>query len=79
MGQFGTATVYFSYKLGECMASINKRDPKQWQVKIRRAGYPTETAIFKTRKKAEEWARSVERDMDKGGYMDTIEAPSQQL
>jgi len=61
------------------MATFNKRGPKQWQVKIRRAGYPTETATFETKKKAEEWARSVERDMDKGVYMDTSEAQSTTL
>lgn len=58
------------------MASILKRAPKQWQAKIRRAGYPSKTATFETKKEAEAWARDIERDMDKGVYINTSEAES---
>ncbi len=58
------------------MASILKRAPKQWQAKIRRAGYPSKTATFETKKEAEAWARDIERDMDKGVYINTSEAQS---
>ena len=58
------------------MASVLKRAPKQWQAKIRRAGYPSKTATFETKKEAEAWARDIERDMDKGVYINTSEAQS---
>lgn len=56
------------------MASINKRGPSQWQAQVRRRGYPPQTRTFESQKKAEEWARSVESEMDKGCYIDRSEA-----
>lgn len=56
------------------MASITKRGDLQWQVKVRRKGYPPQSATFNTRAEAEKWARSVESDMDKGTYVDNSEA-----
>lgn len=56
------------------MASITKRGELQWQVKVRRKGYPPQSATFNTRSEAEKWARSVESDMDKGIYVDNTEA-----
>lgn len=56
------------------MASIIRRGPSQWQAQVRRRGYPTQTRTFESSKKAEEWARSVESEMDKGIYIDRSEA-----
>lgn len=56
------------------MASITKRGDLQWQVKVRRKGYPAQSATFFTRSEAEKWARSVESGMDKGTYVDNSEA-----
>ena len=56
------------------MASITKRGELQWQVKVRRKGYPPQSATFNTRAEAEKWARSVESEMDKGTYVDNSEA-----
>ena len=56
------------------MASITKRGELQWQVKIRRKGWPPQSATFNTRTEAEKWARSVESEMDKGTYLDNSEA-----
>jgi len=56
------------------MASINKRGTKQWNVRIRRKGYPLQTATFEKREDAETWARDVESKMDKGAFLCTKEA-----
>lgn len=56
------------------MASINKRGTKQWNVRIRRKGYPLQTATFEKREDAESWARDVESKMDKGAFLCTKEA-----
>ncbi len=50
------------------MASIYKRGPYQYEVKVRRKGHPAQTRTFEYRKDAEAWARSVERDMDHGEF-----------
>lgn len=56
------------------MASISKRGTKQWNVRIRRKGYPLQTATFEKREDAEAWARDVESKMDKGAFLCTKEA-----
>ncbi|MEF2146391.1 MAG: integrase [Desulfovibrionaceae bacterium] len=56
------------------MASINKRGTKQWNVRIRRRGYPLQTATFEKREDAEAWARDVESKMDRGFFLSTKEA-----
>lgn len=56
------------------MASITKRGELQWQVKVRRKGWPPQSATFNTRAEAEKWARSVESEMDRGTYQDNSEA-----
>lgn len=56
------------------MATIVRRSDgnpsKQWQAKIRRKGYPTQTKGFPTRALAEAWARSVEVELDRGHNVD---------
>jgi integrase len=55
------------------MASI-RRHRGHWQARVRRKGYPQQTRTFETRAQAQQWARGVERDMDKGEWSDPGEA-----
>ena len=52
------------------MATITKRNNGQWQVKIRRHGWPTQSATFPTKKKAQDWANSTESNMSSGEFVD---------
>ena len=40
----------------------------RWQARVRRLGHPDETRSFLTHLEAERWARSIESEMDQGGY-----------
>ena len=51
------------------MATIEKRG-QFWRVKIRRAGLMAQTKSFDNRTHAQQWARSVESDLDKGIVVD---------
>ncbi|MGH8275086.1 MAG: site-specific integrase [Steroidobacteraceae bacterium] len=51
------------------MATIEKRG-QFWRVKIRRAGLPAQTRTFGNRTQAQQWARGVESDLDKGITVD---------
>ena len=55
------------------MATINKRGPYQFQVIVRRKGYPSQTKTFEARAEAEIWARSVESKMDDQSFRDRSE------
>ncbi len=52
------------------MATIHKRANGQWQVKIRRKGWPQQTATFPTRKKADDWAHRIESEFSSGHFVD---------
>jgi len=56
------------------MATLTKRGSGQWQAKIRKKGYPTQSNTFDTKAKAERWARHIESEMDKGVFVSTAEA-----
>jgi integrase len=56
------------------MATIVKRGSLQWQVKIRRKGYPVSTTTFNTKKEAEQWAVTTESEMGRGDFQDRREA-----
>ncbi|BCA80300.1 site-specific integrase [Desulfuromonas sp. AOP6] len=56
------------------MASIRKRGPYQWQVKIRRRGYPLQSKTFETEDDAKKWARLIESEMDRGIFVSQAEA-----
>lgn len=60
------------------MASIDKRG-KYWRVRIRRRGYPDQVRTFDAKAQADIWARDVEREMDRGGFMDRTEAEKNTL
>jgi integrase len=55
------------------MATITKRDGK-WQCQVRKKGFPARTRTFTTRTDAVTWGRSVEAEMDRGGFVDRSEA-----
>lgn len=50
------------------MATIVKRG-STFQAKIRRHGFPLQTASFDTRAEAEAWARMIESEMDRGVFV----------
>jgi integrase len=56
------------------MASIRKRNPYQWEVRIRKRGYPTACKTFETKLDAEAWARQIESEMDRGIFISRTEA-----
>lgn len=56
------------------MATIRKRGPRQWEVRIRRKGHPVQCRTFETKETAERWARDIESEMDKGVFVDRTEA-----
>lgn len=55
------------------MASIQKRGTG-WRAQVRRAGFPSQSATFDTKRDAEAWSREIERSMDRGIYVDLREA-----
>ncbi len=54
------------------MASIREKRKGQWQVQIRRFGWPAQNATFRTKKDAQAWARKIESDMDRGQFLDLM-------
>ncbi|MDA8389489.1 MAG: site-specific integrase [Gammaproteobacteria bacterium] len=60
------------------MASFVYRPGKSrrgtWQAKIKRVGWPQQTATFDTRVQAEAWARQIEGEMDRGVFQSRAEA-----
>ena len=51
------------------MATLTKRNDKQWQAKVRKKGFPSVSKTFPTKAAAQRWSREVETDMDKGSYV----------
>ncbi len=50
------------------------RGAYQYQAQVRRAGFPPQSQTFETRRDAEKWVRSVEREMDTGAFIPRDEA-----
>ena len=50
------------------MASISRRGDYQFQVIVRRKGYPSQTKTLESHAEAQEWARDVESQMDKAQF-----------
>ena len=50
-----------------------------WQAKVRRKGYPTQTKVFRAKREAEVWARSIEAEMDRGTFAPRGEAEKTSL
>lgn len=60
------------------MANIRKHGT-QWQARVRRNGYPTETKSFLLRTDAEHWARRTEAAIDRGSHVSAREAGTTSL
>ena len=56
------------------MASIRKRGHYQWEVRIRKKGYPVQSNTFETKMDAEAWAATIESEMVRGVFRSTAEA-----
>jgi integrase len=52
------------------VATIREKARGQWQVQIRRKGWPFQSATFRTRKEAQAWGRKTESEMDRGLFVD---------
>lgn len=55
------------------MATFEQRESGWWQAKIRRRGYPAQSQTFKKKAEAEEWARSIENEIDRGIFVSRSE------
>jgi Site-specific recombinase XerD len=56
------------------MASIRKRGKLQWECRIRRKGFPLQSKTFERKIDAEQWARDIENEMDRGVFVSRKEA-----
>jgi len=56
------------------MATIRKRGPYQWEVRIRKKGYPVQCKTFETKVNAEAWASTIESEMARGVFRSYYEA-----
>ena len=61
------------------MSTIYKRGEYQFQVIVRRKGYPSQTKTFETRREAEEWGRDVESRMYHRQFRDPREVENTTL
>lgn len=61
------------------MATIRKRGPSQWEARIRKRGWPITCKTFDTRILAEQWARELESEMDRGVFISRVEAEATTL
>ncbi|EAY57563.1 MAG: putative phage integrase [Leptospirillum sp. Group II 'C75'] len=61
------------------MADIRKRGPYQWQVRVRKKGYPSQTRTFNTKAEAEAWAATTGSEMTRGIFVSRKEAESTTL
>lgn len=56
------------------MASIRKRGEYQWEVQIRKKGFPEQRKTFNTKPEAEAWAAVIESKMVRGVFLSRAEA-----
>lgn len=56
------------------MGTITKRGELQWQAKVRRKGFPSQSRTFMYKNDAEKWVRTVERELETSGFVDRREA-----
>lgn len=61
------------------MATFRKRGPGQWEVQIRRRGYPAQSKTFDSKTEAEAWAQMIESEMARGVWLNRSEAESTTL
>lgn len=58
---------------------ISSTGEKTFRVQVRRKGYPTQTATFKSKTKAQDWAKTVEAAMQERRYFKSAEAQKHTL
>lgn len=51
------------------MATFSKRPTGNWQVQVRKRGFPTQSRVFATKREAQTWAFEVEAKMVQGGFV----------
>lgn len=56
------------------MGTIRMRGAYQYQAQVRRSGFPPQSKTFESRRDAEKWVRSIEREMDTGAFIPRDEA-----
>ncbi|HKN02050.1 MAG TPA: site-specific integrase [Candidatus Binataceae bacterium] len=56
------------------MPSVYQNRSGNWECRIRRRGFPVQTATFDTKEEAKDWASTVEGDMVRGRFVDQREA-----
>lgn len=61
------------------MATIRKRGEYQWEVQIRKKGFPSQSKTFNTYAEAEAWAAIIESEMVRGVFVSRTEAESTTL
>lgn len=61
------------------MGTITKRGELQWQAKVRRKGFPTQSRTFSYKEDAEKWVRALERELETTGFVDRREADKSTL
>ena len=61
------------------MATVEKRGPYQYRVKIRKKGFKPVSETFLSLKQARRWAKRIETEMDDGLFFDTTEAQNTTL
>jgi integrase len=61
------------------MATIRKRPNDQWQVQVRKKGYPTSSKTFSQKSDAKEWASVIESEMVRGVFVSRAEAQKTNL
>lgn len=61
------------------MGTITKRGELQWQAKVRRKGYPSQSRTFMYKEDAEKWVRAIERELETAGFIDRREAEKNTL
>lgn len=71
--------VKFTCQKENDMATITKRKNGNWQAKIRRKGYPTQSKTFKTKTAALAWERQIETQMDRSTFKSTKAAAKQMM
>lgn len=61
------------------MGTITKRGDLQWQAKVRRKGFPSQSRTFMYKEDAEKWVRALERELETSGFVDRREAEKSTL
>ena len=56
------------------MSTIRRRGDLQWQVLIRKRGYPQQSKTFNSKSEAEAWAVIIESEMVRGVFVSRTEA-----